>query len=373
VAACATVDDAKRDHEFSNESSYGGFSLADFDAAWVERFPQAALALAESHLPQDESALLGRNLQWGAMYSPRFQLGAGLALRVALVADEAAAATASLAAVEVGFSTMEASGRMPSTLPVSFSQQPSEADVASAAAFFLGDACSALRVLSEAPEYASVASRVENLRNQSTLAVTWLAEQSALLWQLDGDAPNRLLHNALAFAACSAFSDTVDYTDVAEEFLAGALALEEQGVFSEESGFDTNYQAVNHYIAMELLHTIPLSGGASLESALLAGMALLEARVSADGRIDSTGNTRTCGGCENFLPGDPPKQLGVEAFFRGLAYPAVYSASPEAMAAADRFVGWVATGPTTSCFVKDGSESLVELDVDSACPGAEQP
>jgi len=66
------------------------FKLLEADVKAYQLFPEAFAARAGAALPVDESGLIGRNRQWGAFFSPRFQLGAGAALRTAIAAGRIA-------------------------------------------------------------------------------------------------------------------------------------------------------------------------------------------------------------------------------------------------------------------------------------------
>lgn len=170
------------------------------DSIFTNAFPNEAPRLTEAALPRQGEALIGRNREWGRMYAARFQMGTGSALRVALAAGRAAEARRAFEGVEAGFSTIEANGRLPASVPLSFSlgAAPSETDVASGAAFFLGDACLGLLALEASPIAGEVASseRRERARARAARAITWLVDAAPLLAAGDAGAPNRLLFDA---------------------------------------------------------------------------------------------------------------------------------------------------------------------------------
>lgn len=120
-------------------------ALASLDGRSYRAFPDAFGALAASRLSRDESGLIGRNRAWGELFSPRFQLGAGSALRTALAAERPRDAASAFRAIEVGALSARPDGLLPSRLPPSVGGPPSAADSASVAAFFLGDACLGVR------------------------------------------------------------------------------------------------------------------------------------------------------------------------------------------------------------------------------------
>ena len=331
--------------------------VAATDAAALAAFPGLA-ARAEAFLPSDDSGLIGRNRTWGALYSPRFQLGAGGALRTALAAGRPAEAARAFRAVEVGTEAIEADGAVQSALPTGFGT-PSATDAASAAAFFLGDACLGLGALDAAPRADAVAAeaRRDAARRRLVRAVGWLSSQAELLWAADSLAPNRLLFDARAFQACGALSSDAARLGELERhtdaFARAALAhLQDDGHFAEGGGHDTSYQGVALVVGEDLL----LAGyeSAALADGLRRAADWLAGRVGPDGRIDSSGNARTCGGGETF--GGEPKRVAVTEVFAGLAYAATRTGSRSQALAAQRVADWaLANAGTEPCFApRDG-------------------
>ena len=335
-----------------------GTELVRIDKATVERFPATIEAFAAGGVPTDDRGLLGRNREWGALYSPRFQLG-GLALRVFSATGDVARAAKAFRAIEVTTDTIQGDGTLPSSvpnLPEFGGQQPSAADAASAAAFFLGDACLALQGLLATARADEVASRERRERATKGLAraVTWLETKRSLLSSADKNAPNRLFHDALAFEACGALTGS-SARGRAVEFVDAAMAQfnANDGTYVEGGGFDTSYQAVNVTIAVDLLLAGHILRRPALETQLASATRWCAGRTTNDGRVDSSGNKRTCGGCETFLPGDPPKQLSILSWFRALVWTGTLFADSDALAGAGRFEKWLSTKPAASCFSRD--------------------
>ncbi len=358
--ALDAVDDAREDA--TEDAGDGAREVSEriraADRAFVAEFARVAETATASGVPDNREGLLGRNREWGDLYAARFQLGAGWAFRVALAAGDDTRARAAFSAIAAGAATITDSGEVPARIPdeVAMGAEPSAADIASGAAFFLGDACVAM-LAAGAGDGLDDAAR-ESVRDALGRAGRWLTTQQEMLMRIDARAPNRLLHNAVAFASCGALSGDDDVVAAARPFASAAAALynEDDGTFIEGGGFDTNYQAV---AVVQLIELRWFDEGPDVVSDALSWMV---ARTSANGVVDSTENRRSCGGCETFLPGDPPKQLGPVVWLRALAY----GGEDDAIAAADRFIGWIARERETSCYVRDG-ERLVALDLETAC------
>ncbi len=104
----------------------------------------------------------------------------------------------------------------------------------------------------------------------------------------------------------------------ADAFVQRAMALQSpEGWFVEGDGWDTNYQAVALEIGADVHALLPEGGTReALGASLVAAARWLTARIDAEGRVDSRGNRRTCGGGESFL--GTPKSLSLPSVLVGL-------------------------------------------------------
>lgn len=326
------------------------------DAEAYTAFPDALGALAASHLPADGSGLIGRNRTWGALYSPRFQLGAGFALRMTLAADRPNEAARAFRAVEVAAKVIRPDGFVPSSIPPEVGGPLSAADIASGAAFFLGDACLGLLALEATERPSAIASddRRANVRDSFVRAIGWLLPQEDVLMAADRAAPNRLLFDARSFQACGALSFNSEVRSAAKRaaasFVEAALRLHaDDGHFVEGGGYDTSYQGVALRVGEDVLLAGYPDPNDRLRSALTSAAEWLAVRVGPDGRIDSSGNTRTCGGGETWF--GTPKQVAVPDVFAGLLYAGVRTGQNALVDAARRIAAWVRANPEADpCF-----------------------
>lgn len=319
------------------------------DSALAARFPEEIAALAATSTPRDEKGLVGRNRSWGAMYSARFQLGTGYALRMAVANNDAARATLALAGIKAALSTQEASGRLPSSVPMA--AQLNRGDLASAAAFFLGDACLGVLALEHSGLRDTIAgARRDEVRRRLAGAIDWLTGEALVLQQADAAAPNRLLFDARSYGACGALSSNEAARALSAQFTDAALALQRpDGVFVEGGGADTSYQSVGLDIGSDVLHHLDPERRARTSAALLAGAKWLSTRVCTGGQVDSSGNTRTCGGGETFL--NEPKLYSVTSGFDALAKLGLFAGDEVLMQQAASLARWARENAgTDSCF-----------------------
>jgi hypothetical protein len=243
-----------------------------------------------------------------------------------------------LRAIEAGFGTVNpGTGEVVSKAPADSGAVLSAGDAVSAAAFFLGDACMGLRAAASAPSSLGLGARAAAQVETAKRAIGWLRDptQVALLTKGDADAPNRLLFDARAYLACGVLTGDPAATATAGTFLTLAEATQRSdGVFVKKGGSDTNYQSVSVRNALDIAALADDPTCAELFPRALAGARWLAGRVRADGTVDSSGNTRTCGGGETLL--GKPKKLGLVVLFEALAEAGALAADDNVFAAATR-------------------------------------
>ena len=332
------------------------------DSKTYHAFPQELLALASQGLAKDTSGLIGRNRKWGRLYSPRFQLGAGRALRITLAAGDIDKAQQAYLAIKAGTRGIESNGYIRSTLPIfiSLGRKLSESDIASAGAFYLGDACLGIIALEAVDFTQAVAesSDLHQIKKSLRHGIQWLISQRERLLKYDSHAPNRLLFDALAFHACGILVNHKTALQIAPDFIQRAIQLQNsKGYFLEGGGWDTSYQAVSISVGKDVL----LAGVQSpeLESALYKATQWLARRINDQGRVDSTGNKRTCEGGESFL--NKPKLLALDSVFISLAYLGIMKQDHELLDSAKRVSNWYQKHPRTNPCFSETSLSIINL------------
>ena len=266
----------------------------------------------------DRDGYLGRNRRHRSFHSVRFQYGSGRALRYAVATDNEPLRREAMRAIFAGLAEIRQDGSFPATYPppdtfeqiaktaqrLSNEREASPSDAASAAAFFLSDACPALLSTTIGPETAAI----------FETALIRLSDDMNLLETQDSHAPNRLLINALAFHACGQLVDRPDLADRATRFVELAVEqLGNQGAFIEGGGTDTSYQAVS-IVALSDLVTL---GRDDLADYQAKATLWLVGKLDPQGRLDSRQNTRTCASEAVF---GRPKEVDLREVYRALAY-----------------------------------------------------
>jgi hypothetical protein len=322
-------------------------SQAEADTFVAQRFANELSELGKAGANIDAKGLLNENRQWGALYSPRFQMEAGTALRIGLAQNNRKMSAAGFRAILASMSAIAPDGAVVSRLPKELFPNivPSTEDQASGAAFFLASACPAILAAKGHDVGFATAQEFEDVSQALARAIIWLETQDDVLVDADRRAPNRLLFDALAFQSCNEVAGRK--TSKAEKFVRLALKqYRDDGVFVEGGGSDTTYQAVSVRLSLEIL----LAGYAqdnaeNLWIAHLQGARWLAQRVGTDGSVDSSQNTRTCGGGEAFM--GKKKRLSVKTVFQALAYAGIIAADSGLTDAAMRVSNWSRANPRT--------------------------
>ena len=324
--------------------------LTSTDLQVYRAFTTELRVLADKYIPKDESGLLGRNREWGALYSPRFQLGAGKGLRIALVAEDLGRAKKAYLGIKKGTEAIEDDGYIRSRLPAEIAQGNllSDGDIASAAAFYLGDACLGIIAMETEADKITTQKSLKMTTAALNRGIIWLLSQQDVLMKYDRLAPNRLLFDSLAFQACGVLAHDESLIKVASTFAQKAIKLlSPDGAFLEGGGWDTSYQAVSINVGKDIL----LAGLQSpeLESSLYKASVWLENRIDDGGRVNSSGNTRTCDGGESFL--GVAKKIALDDVFMSLAFLGTMTRDQTLSDAAKRIFLWYTKNPGSDpCF-----------------------
>lgn len=273
-------------------------------------FPTEMNEIFRNFLP-DSKGYVGRNKTYDQMLSPRFQEGVGSAAKFFLAIDNLSSAEDYFRGVRAGTEGIDGTtGQVYSYLPPDSHSTLGPSDYASAASFYLGDACSAAAALHDT-------TAVSKLR----LAAQWLLQQEnarGILAASDRAYTNRLLFDARAFIACGNLLSDSALILKGESFLELAKKnVQDDGVLLEGGGHDTSYQSVSVRNLFDIISEstgyceiwLPIATKATL---------WLHNRVRDDGTVDSSGNTRTCSGGEQ-IDGQP-KLLSITKVFESLAF-----------------------------------------------------
>ena len=128
-------------------------------------------------------------------------------------------------------------------------------------------------------------------------AFGWLVPQYATLYAYDEDTMNRLAIDGQAFLFYGRAAGNATVEALGITFLDVVIASQTAaGVFPEEGGFDSSYQAVTLMMLLYVyIHVPPGDQPDGLYDAIVNGMRWELTRIESDGKVRNDGNTRTNG------------------------------------------------------------------------------
>ncbi len=275
----------------------------------------------------DADGMVGYNR--GGFRSPEFQGGAmHYLVRGAIRGDQRA--------VEEGWRAIDATFQQ-QTDGGNFGRPGEPHGGPSAVAFWLADLDQAILVLRESelgPEYKE---RIGRLTPKIQRAARWLAQPryQERLKREDGEAPNRLLFDALAYGLSGVLAGDDELKQLGRRFVDLAMAQfrPSDGVFLEKGGHDSSYQAVS---ALNLQVWLLYFPDKKLAAAAAAAVRWELGRVRPDGRIDAAGNTRTGLGQEQWM--GHSKGMNLSAITLCLLYDFARTGNGQSLEAARRIV-----------------------------------
>ena len=255
----------------------------------------------------DEGAI-GRNIN--GYFHVRFQLGMNTISDLAITRERTDALEATVKAIEYAFSYQKPEGDFELLIPEELSElgEPLEADLASGVAFFGSSLGLSLFSLSQStwynsPEIQPLRERITSKNEQFLSMLNYLKSVKQMLFEIDAEAPNRLLFNAVAFQSFGLYLDDNESIAIAADFANDVLQLQhDDGYFIEGGGWDSSYNGVALQLGLELYMILEGSElKTSLGSALLKAARWQTSRILSSGEINAKGNTRVFPGGEAFL------------------------------------------------------------------------
>jgi hypothetical protein len=261
--------------------------------------------------------------------SPEFQCGAMHYLVRAVVRRDQRCIAEGWTAIDATFRYQTEEG--------GFSRQGAPHGGPSSAAFWLAELDQAVLVLRESEFGPKYKEQIERLVPKIHKAAQWLAQPryQARLKTDDADAPNRLLFDALAFGLSGVVTGDDELKRLGRRYVDLAMThfRESDGVFLEKGGPDSSYQAV---AALKLQVWAIYFPDKKLDAAIDKAVRWELGRVGPDGRIDTSGNTRTGQGQEHWRGHE--KGTNLSEITLCLLYAYARSGDKDSLAAARRIV-----------------------------------
>lgn len=278
----------------------------------------------------NDSGALGRNKE--SYFHVRFQMKMTNLTDIAIYSQRVDALEAFLNNLEYSFNYQEGNGGFQLIPPPELINDPNippatEGDRVSAVAFFAYSLGISLMSLESSDWYLN-SNETQSIRNQIRqfdssieLTLNYLKASQNILQQVDEDAPNRLLFDAIAFYSIGEYLDNIEAKEIGVGFIQSALELidEPSGYFIEGGGWDSSYNGVALKLGFEIFSMLPNSDiKEDLGQKLVCAMDWQLTRILPSGEISTEGNTRVYPGGEPFLGNE--KTVDVVKTIRALKY-----------------------------------------------------
>lgn len=297
----------------------------------------------------DQDGALSRNKE--EYFSVRFQMNMSKLTDLAIASERIDALREFRKALEYAFAHQNSNGSYQLKPPEEIINDPAiglptKGDSVSAIAFFSYALSISFNSLygSEwfinSNETSEIKGDIGSYRPDIERTLNYLMNHELILRQVDAEAPNRLLFDAIAFYGLGKYTGNTRAQSLGIEFLNMALNLtnEEEGYFVEGGGWDSSYNGVAIKLGLELYSLLPANHPSKdlLGSRLVCATKWQETRILASGKISTEGNTRVYPGGESFLGNE--KKVDVEKTVRAFYYFSVLADKKEYQALADRIL-----------------------------------
>lgn len=209
-----------------------------------------------------------------------------------------------------------------------------EGDGVTSVAYWIAEVSRALLVLEESKQYKEERAKAKGYYSEIKRSLRYLSRNIEKL-TADTHSTSRLLACANAFAFGSKLTKDPSFFPQAERLLNLALSQYDPktGVFAENGGHDSSYQAVSLTKLSQFHLHFPNYQSERIQSALHKGIAWQIGRVREDGTIAVTGNTRTGLGQELGANGKPKQVIYKDVLLATLYHNLLYKDRGSAEAA----------------------------------------
>jgi len=293
----------------------------------------------------DASGFMGSNRQAGRWIEAGTQRGSCRSLIYAVVQGDLAAADDAWRGIEVTFAHQRADGGFEAgERPNGTSAKPFGAAVETAF-FFLQELGRAILVIRESPYEAHFHDRIAALEPKVRQAMTFLTSGYDTIIANSSHAVNRIIIAAKAFGLCGLVLNDDTLVATSRRLIAYALTRRDQeGVFIENGGRDSSYNAVSILFGQVLALHLPLP---DLEAALPKAVTWQLTRIHESGEVEVAGNTRTGVGKEKSYFGQP-KNVNYSEVVQALTIYGLARGDQAALAAADRVLAFWQSGGSSA-------------------------
>ncbi len=311
----------------------------------LRAFPPGRLAALSSGDYPDKHGLTGSNRANGSWLEAGPQRGSCRGVIAAVAAGNLAAADDAWRGIEVAFAHQRADGGFQAELrPNGTSAKPHGAAVETAF-FFLQELGRAILVIRESPHEKHFHDRIAALEPKIRRGCDFISAGYDTIIANSSRAVNRIIIAAKAFGTCGLVLHDDALVATSRKLVAHALTLRDKdGVFIENGGRDSSYNAVSILFGQVLALHVPLP---ELDAALSSAVAWELTRIRDTGEVEVSGNSRTGVGKEKSYTGQP-KNVNYNEVVLALTFFGLAHQDKAALAAADRVFAYTQRPPTAA-------------------------
>lgn len=304
----------------------------------LRKIPKERLRILIGDNKPDEQGFIGTNHRAGYWIEAGTQRGTCRVVVYGVVTGDLAVADEAWRGIETTFAHQQADGSFEANVrPNGTSAKPLGAAVETAF-FFLQELGRAIMVIRESPHEKHFHDRIVALEPKIRKGMMFVASGYDTIIANSTHAVNRIFIAAKAFGLCGLVLKDEQLISLSRKLVAHGLTRRDQdGIFSENGGRDSSYNAVSILFGQTLALHLPMP---EFEAALPKAVAWQIARIRETGEVDVTGNTRTGVGKEPSYFGEP-KTVNYSEVVQALTMYGLVRNDRAALAAANRaFAFW---------------------------------
>jgi hypothetical protein len=307
----------------------------------LRKIPKERLRILIGDNKPDEKGFIGTNHRAGYWIEAGTQRGTCRVVVYGVVTGDLAAADEAWRGIETTFAHQLEDGRFEANdRPNGTSAKPLGAAVETAF-FFMQELGRAILVIRQSPHEKHFHDRIVALEPKMRKAMAFVLAGYDTIIANSSHAVNRIFIAAKAFGLCGLALKDEQLIAAARKLVAhGLTRRDKDGIFSENGGRDSSYNAVSVLFGQTLALHLPIP---EFEAALPKVVAWQVSRIRENGEVDVTGNTRTGVGKEPSYFGEP-KTVNYGEVVQALTMYGLVRNDKAALAAADRaFAFWRAS------------------------------
>jgi len=303
----------------------------------LRKLPSAELsALITNRGLPDKEGFIGLHQQHGRWYEAGMQRGGCWMLIGAIVAGDESRADAAWKSIETTFAHQVEDGGFLSNPKPDSTHPPTLPERVETAFFYLQELGHAILVLESSPMEGHFHNRIIALKPRMRRACDFIQRGFDGIIVKAGHTANRMLIAAKAFGLCGLILQDEQLQKSSRRLVEAALARrDDEGVFVENGGRDSSYNAVCVLMGQVLAFYVP---DPKLEGALIRTMIWQRTRIKPTGEVAVAGNTRTGVGKEVFM--GQPKNVNYTEVVLAFTYFGMLHDDAEALVLAKKILAW---------------------------------